>query len=163
MCFPQVTFSLTPPCSEASMIFVKGPAFTLFEATRIWLLFPTALFLILIKIKDKTYCKLSSNEAQGLCLNHVQIQGQIHKKRWSKQCVWNPFTFPMSHSDHVLFQCKTLGKSSSWWGGGGERGGWAHPDGWGEIRGNRCSKIKLNEVKVIYGRERNPGYHLHPQ
>lgn len=157
MCFPQVTFSLTPPCNEASMIFVKGSALTLFKATKIWLwlLFSTVVFLILIKIKGKIYYKLSSNEAQGLCLNHVQIQGQLHKKQWSKQRVWNLFSFPMLHSDHVPFQCKMLGKPSSWWGRG------AHPNGWGEIRGNRYSKIKLNEVKVICGRERNPEYRLH--
>jgi len=156
MCFPQVTFSLTLPlqwsihdyCERFSLYIGQG-------SHNLTLIFHS--ILILIKIKDKIYYKPPSNEAQAKCLNRVQIQGQLHKKQWSKQRVWNPLIFPRLHSDCVPFQCKVSGKSSSWWGRG------AHLNGWREIRGNQCSTIKLNEVKVICRKERNPGCHVPSQ
>lgn len=157
MCFSQAAFSpTTPPLQWSIHDFLWNV-----QPWRCWRqqdsdsLFSTALFIISKIIKDKIYYKLSSSEAQGLCLHYVQIQTQFHKKQWSKQCVWNLFILPMLHSEHVPCQCKMLRKPSSWWGQG-------HPNGWGEIRGNRYSKVKLNEVKVICRRKRNPGYHLHP-
>lgn len=50
------------------------------------LIFYSAIFNI-SKVKDKIYCKLSSNEAQGLYFNDVYIQGQLYKKKLSKKCV----------------------------------------------------------------------------